>query len=143
VSLALTSPHCKINWPTCSNVVLPSCPLNFGVTYGQQLRNSITSRVRELVIVIRVGLLIDMPLTFGVYAEGLSQNSSQLVGQVIRLNTQLACSSSGHHVNWLWPKRKLRWGLVTKTVVFRLALHVVPHHVVVCRVWQEPHRTIR
>jgi hypothetical protein len=27
-SLALASPHCKINWPTCSNVVLPSSPLN-------------------------------------------------------------------------------------------------------------------
>jgi hypothetical protein len=24
VSLALASPHCKINWPTWSNVVLPS-----------------------------------------------------------------------------------------------------------------------
>jgi hypothetical protein len=28
VSLALASPHCKINWRTCSNVVLPSSPLN-------------------------------------------------------------------------------------------------------------------
>jgi hypothetical protein len=28
-SLALASPHCKINWPTCSNGVLPSSPLNF------------------------------------------------------------------------------------------------------------------
>jgi hypothetical protein len=28
-SLELASPHCKINWPTCSNVVLPSSPLNF------------------------------------------------------------------------------------------------------------------
>jgi hypothetical protein len=27
-SLALASPHYKINWPTCSNVVLPSSPLN-------------------------------------------------------------------------------------------------------------------
>jgi hypothetical protein len=27
-SLALASPHCKINWPTCSNVVLPSSLLN-------------------------------------------------------------------------------------------------------------------
>jgi hypothetical protein len=27
-SLALASPHCKINWPTCSNVVLPYSPLN-------------------------------------------------------------------------------------------------------------------
>jgi hypothetical protein len=26
--LALASPHCKINWSTCSNVVLPSSPLN-------------------------------------------------------------------------------------------------------------------
>jgi hypothetical protein len=26
--LALASPHYKINWPTCSNVVLPSSPLN-------------------------------------------------------------------------------------------------------------------
>jgi hypothetical protein len=28
VSLALASPHCKINWPTCSNVILPSSVLN-------------------------------------------------------------------------------------------------------------------
>jgi hypothetical protein len=28
VSLALSSPHYKINWTTCSNVVLPSSPLN-------------------------------------------------------------------------------------------------------------------
>jgi hypothetical protein len=27
-SLALASPHSKINWPTCSNVVLPSSPPN-------------------------------------------------------------------------------------------------------------------
>jgi hypothetical protein len=27
-SLALASPHCKINCPTCSNVVLSSSPLN-------------------------------------------------------------------------------------------------------------------
>jgi hypothetical protein len=27
-SLALASPHCKIKWPTCSNVVLPSSLLN-------------------------------------------------------------------------------------------------------------------
>jgi hypothetical protein len=27
-SLALASPHCKINWSTCSNVILPSSPLN-------------------------------------------------------------------------------------------------------------------
>jgi hypothetical protein len=27
-SLELVSPHCKINWPTCSNVVLPSSPQN-------------------------------------------------------------------------------------------------------------------
>jgi hypothetical protein len=33
-SLALASPHCKINWPTCSNVVLPSSQLN--------LENSVT-----------------------------------------------------------------------------------------------------
>jgi hypothetical protein len=28
VSLALVSPHYKINWPTCSNVFLPSSLLN-------------------------------------------------------------------------------------------------------------------
>jgi hypothetical protein len=28
VSLALASPHCKINWPTYSNVVFPSSLLN-------------------------------------------------------------------------------------------------------------------
>jgi hypothetical protein len=27
-SLALASPHCKINWPIYSNAVLPSSPLN-------------------------------------------------------------------------------------------------------------------
>jgi hypothetical protein len=27
-SLALASPHYKINWPICFNVVLPSSPLN-------------------------------------------------------------------------------------------------------------------
>jgi hypothetical protein len=27
-SFALASPHCKIDWPTCSNVVLPFSPLN-------------------------------------------------------------------------------------------------------------------
>jgi hypothetical protein len=27
-SLALASPHCKINWPKCYSVVLPSSPLN-------------------------------------------------------------------------------------------------------------------
>jgi hypothetical protein len=28
MSLALASPHSKINWPTCSNMVLSSSPLN-------------------------------------------------------------------------------------------------------------------
>jgi hypothetical protein len=28
-SLELASPHCKINWPTCPSVILPSFPLNF------------------------------------------------------------------------------------------------------------------
>jgi hypothetical protein len=28
VPLALASPHCKINWPTCSNVVFSPSPLN-------------------------------------------------------------------------------------------------------------------
>jgi hypothetical protein len=28
-SLVLASPHCKINWSTCSSVVLPSYPLNY------------------------------------------------------------------------------------------------------------------
>jgi hypothetical protein len=28
-SLALASPHYKINWTTCSSVVLPFSPLNF------------------------------------------------------------------------------------------------------------------
>jgi hypothetical protein len=28
VILPLTSPYCKINWPTCSNMVLSSSPRN-------------------------------------------------------------------------------------------------------------------
>jgi hypothetical protein len=65
MSLALASPHYKINWPTCSNVVLPSSPLN--------LENSgtIASRVRELVIVISVWFLVHMSSSFGFDAEGL------------------------------------------------------------------------
>jgi hypothetical protein len=50
--LPLAPPHCKINWPTCSNVV----------------------------VVIGVGFLIDVPPAFSFYSEGLMQNSSQLVG---------------------------------------------------------------
>jgi hypothetical protein len=30
MSLALASPHCKINYSICSSVVLPSSPLNLG-----------------------------------------------------------------------------------------------------------------
>jgi hypothetical protein len=48
VSLALASQHCKINWSTCSNVVL-SPPIKLRI-----LRNSIASKVRVLVIVIGV-----------------------------------------------------------------------------------------
>jgi hypothetical protein len=46
--LALALPHYKINWPTCSNVILPSSSLN--------LENSgtLASRVRELVVVVRI-----------------------------------------------------------------------------------------
>jgi hypothetical protein len=67
------------------------------------------------------------PLAFGFYAEEFSQNSSQLVDQVIRIRTQLNRSLSGCHVNWLSSKRELRQGLVTKVVVFWLALCVVLH----------------
>jgi hypothetical protein len=67
-SLVLASPHYKINWMTCSNVILPSSPQNF--------ENSITPRVRELVVVIRVGFLIGASLAFELYAKVLSQNSS-------------------------------------------------------------------
>jgi hypothetical protein len=101
-SLALASTHYKINWLTCSNVVIPSSSLNF-----EKLGNSITSRVRELVIVIGARFLIDVPLAIGFYVEGFSQNSSQLIGQVIRIRTRLECSTSGCYVNWLWSKIKL------------------------------------
>jgi hypothetical protein len=73
-SLALASPHCKINWPTYSNVVLPSSTLN--------LENSVTiaPRVRELIVVVRIRLLVDTSSAFMFYTEGLTQDSSQLVG---------------------------------------------------------------
>jgi hypothetical protein len=74
-SLALASPHCKINWPICSNVVLPSFPLNL-----KKLRNSIASRVRKLIVVVKIWLLVNTPLVFRFCAEGLTQDSSQLVG---------------------------------------------------------------
>jgi hypothetical protein len=45
-----------------------------------KLRNSIASRVGELVIVIGVWFLVDTSLAFRFYAKGLMQDGSQLVG---------------------------------------------------------------
>jgi hypothetical protein len=45
-----------------------------------KLRNSIASRVGELVIVIGVWFLVDVSSAFRFYAEGLTQDGSQLVG---------------------------------------------------------------
>jgi hypothetical protein len=88
----------------------------------------------ELVI---VGFLIDVPPAFGFYANGFSLNSSQLISQVIRIHTRLGHSSSGHHVNWLRSKRKLWQGLIIKAAILRLAVSVVPRHIVVGMVRQE------
>jgi hypothetical protein len=49
MSLALASPHCKINWLTCSNVVFTIL-----TTKLRKLGNSVASRVGELVIIIGV-----------------------------------------------------------------------------------------
>jgi hypothetical protein len=45
-----------------------------------KLRDSIAPRVRELVILIRVWFLINASSAFRLYVEGLTQDSSQLVG---------------------------------------------------------------
>jgi hypothetical protein len=37
----------------------------------RKLRDSIASRVRELVVVVRVWFLVNVPSTFRFYAEGL------------------------------------------------------------------------
>jgi hypothetical protein len=46
----------------------------------RKLRDSIASRVVELVVVIGVWFLVDMFSAFRLYAKGLTQDSSQLVG---------------------------------------------------------------
>jgi hypothetical protein len=75
--------------------------------------------------------------TFGFYVKGHAQDSSQLVGQVVRIHARLGRGLSGRHVNWLWSKRKLHRGLIAKAVCFRLAVDVEPHRVVVGVVGQE------
>jgi hypothetical protein len=45
----------------------------------RKLRDSIASRVGELVVVVRVWLLVDTSSAFRFYAEGLSQDGSQLI----------------------------------------------------------------
>jgi hypothetical protein len=67
VSLALVSPHYKINWPTCSNVVLPSSPLN------------LAPRVRQLIVVVGIRFLVGTSSTFRFYAKELAQDGSQLI----------------------------------------------------------------
>jgi hypothetical protein len=62
--------------PTCSNVILASPP----PTKLSKLRNSIASRVGELVIVIEVCFLVDTSLAFRFYVKGLTQDGSHLVG---------------------------------------------------------------
>jgi hypothetical protein len=46
----------------------------------RKLRDYIASRVVELVVVIEVWFFVDVSSTFRLYAEGLMQDSSQLVG---------------------------------------------------------------
>jgi hypothetical protein len=46
----------------------------------RKLRDSIASRVRELVLVVRIQLLVDTPSAFRFYVEGLAQDGSQLIG---------------------------------------------------------------
>jgi hypothetical protein len=56
----------------CGFTILP--------TKLRKLRDSIASRVRELVIIIRVWLLVNASMAFRFYVEGFLQNGSQLVG---------------------------------------------------------------
>jgi hypothetical protein len=77
-----------------------------------------------LVVVIRVWFLVDASVAFRFYAKGLTQDGSQLVGQVIRICARLGRGLSERHVNRLWSKGKLRWGIITKVAGFRLAIGV-------------------
>jgi hypothetical protein len=125
--LELASPHYKINWPTCSSVALPSSsPLNF--------KNSGTlyPRARELVVVVRVRFLIDMPPPLEFYTKRLPQNSSQLSREIVGIRTRLNRGSSGCHLNWLQSEWKLQRGLVIAATVIRWAVCGVPHRVVIC-----------
>jgi hypothetical protein len=45
-----------------------------------KLRDSIASRIGKLVVVVRIWLLVDASSTFRFYAQGLTQDASQLVG---------------------------------------------------------------
>jgi hypothetical protein len=95
------------------------------------------SRVRELVIVTGVWFVVNVPSSFRFYAKGLTQDTSQLVGQVVRIHARLDCCSRRHHVNWSRPKRKLRRGLIAKAVNFWLVVGIEPHRVVVGVIGQE------
>jgi hypothetical protein len=45
----------------------------------RKLRDSIASRVGKLVVVVRIWFLVDTSSVFRFYAEGLTQDSSQLI----------------------------------------------------------------
>jgi hypothetical protein len=97
----------------------------------RKLRDSIASKVGELVIVIEVWFWVDVSSAFRLYAEGLMQDSSQLVGYVIRIHARLNSSSSWHHVNWLRSKGELLRGLISKAAGFRLVVGVETWQVLV------------
>jgi hypothetical protein len=44
----------------------------------------------------------------------------KLLGSVLGL----ACGLSGRHINWLWSKRELWWGFITKAVGFQLTIGI-------------------
>jgi hypothetical protein len=73
-SLALASSHCNklANMLQCGFIILP--------TKLRKLRDSIASKVGELVVVVGVWLLVDTSSAFRFYVEEHSQDSSQLVG---------------------------------------------------------------
>jgi hypothetical protein len=60
------------------------------------------------------------------------QDSSKLVGYVIRIRVWLGHGSCGrHHVNQLCPKGKLRRGLIAKATAFRLVIGIELRRVLV------------
>jgi hypothetical protein len=61
----------------CGFTILP--------TKLRKLKDFIASRVRELIVLIRIWFLVDASSAFRFYAEGLTQDDSQLIGYVVRI----------------------------------------------------------